>query len=112
MATALELMGLGMPNFLAGAIGQSTNENLAPTASNPTVVSPLTTLTTASALGVTLPQASGKPMFIIRNNSGNDQTINCTGSDTINGSATATLTSAKVGLFVPGTNAWFFVLGA
>lgn len=106
MATALELMGLGLPAQEAAAIGQAANDSLTPTADNPTVVSPVTTLATASALGVTLKNASGQPIHIIRNNSGNDQTVNAASGETINGSATFTLTSAKVALFVPAQNTW------
>lgn len=119
MATALELMGLGIPGAAAGAIGQAANADIVAagsTAATATrLTSPVTTLTTASAAGVYLPLASGAPIHIIRNNSGANQTIYPnpnSGADTINGTTSVTLTSAKVGLCVPHGNGWLFLLGA
>lgn len=116
MATALELMGLGLPAGTAGAIGQARNAALTPAGSTEadaaSVVSSVTTLGTASAAGVKLPLASGKPIYIIRNNSGANQTVYPRGADTINATTSVTLTSAKVGLFVPCETGWIFLLGA
>lgn len=116
MATNVELMGLGLPAALAGAVGQALNASLTPAGSSSSdaaaVVSPVTTLATASSAGVILPSAGAKPMYIIRNNSGANQTVYPFGSETINGGSSVTLTSAKVGLFVPATSGWLFLLGA
>jgi len=116
MATALELMGLGVPAAAAGAIGQADNAALTPAGSSASdaaqIVSPVTTLGTASAAGVKLPPAQSAPMVIVRNNSGANQTVYPYGSDTVNATTSVTLTSAKVGLFVPARNTWIFLLGA
>lgn len=116
MATATELMGLGLPAGTAGAIGQARNTAVTPAGSTSAdaaaLTSPVTTLATASSAGVLLPAAGGKPMYIIRNNSGANQTVYPSGSDTINGGSSVTLTSAKVGLCVPYENGWHFLLGA
>ncbi len=117
MATATELMGLGLPANTAGAIGQARNAALTPTGSTAAdaalVVSSVTTLGTASAAGVKLPLAGGKPMYVIRNNSGADQTVYpFSTANTINATTSVTLTSAKVGLFVPCETGWIFLLGA
>lgn len=119
MATATELMNLGLPPLTAAAIGSAANASITPagsTAATATLItSPASTLATASAAGVQLPLASGSPIHIIRNNSGNNQTVYPyagAGADTINGAASVTLTSAKVGLFVPFGNGWIFQLGA
>lgn len=119
MATNVELMNLGMSPFLAGAVGQAANQAVTPTgasaAAAAALTSSVTTLATASSAGVYLPLASGAPIHIVRNNSGADQTVYpypSAGADTINGGASVTLTSAKVGLFVPAGNTWLFLLGA
>lgn len=116
MATATELMGLGIPALPAKAIGQAANASLTPAGSSVAdaaqVVSPVTTLATAGAAGIKLPPAQGSPMVIIRNNSGASQTVYPYGSDTVNGTTSVSLTSAKVGLFVPAKNTWLFLLGA
>lgn len=116
MPTTSELMGLGLSGALAGALGQALNASLTPTGSSASdaapVISPVTTLATASSAGVIMPSAGAKPMYLIRNNSGANQTVYPYGSETINGGSSATLTSAKVGLFVPATSGWIFLLGA
>ncbi len=117
MATALELMGLGMAGLLAKAVGQAANASVTPTApaaagTATLITSPISTLATASAGGVILPQASGQPVYICYNNSGANQTVYPATGDTINGTTSVTLTSAKVGLMVPGQNGWLFLLGA
>jgi hypothetical protein len=116
MATATELMGLGLPAGTAAGIGQAANASVTPAGSTAddaaAIVSPCTTLATASSAGVILPAAGGKPMFIIRNNSGANQTVYPSGADVINGGSSVTLTSAKVGLFVPYGSGWLFLLGA
>lgn len=119
MATALELMGLGLPALAAKAVGQAASANLVTTGSTAAgaavVVSPVTILTTASAAGAQLPLSSGQPIHIIYNNSGANQTIYpsaVSGADTINATTSVTLTSAKVGLFVPHGAGWIFLLGA
>lgn len=119
MATNTELMGLGLPWGTAAAIGQAANASVTPAGSTAgtaaALTSPVTTLATASAAGVYLPLASGAPIYIVRNNSGADQTVYpypSAGADTINAGASVTLSSAKVGLFVPHGNGWLFLLGA
>lgn len=116
MATALELMGLGLSPFQAGAIGQGAAASVTPAGSSASDAAALTssvvTLATASAAGVILPQAAGKPIYIIRNNSGANQTVYPATGDTINGGSSVTLTSAKVGLCIPSQNTWLFLLGA
>lgn len=116
MATALELMGLGVPGAAAKAIGQADNASVTPAGSTAAdaalIVSPVTTLATASAAGVKLPGAQAAPIFIVRNNSGANQTVYPSGADTINATTSVTLTSAKVGLFVPHRTGWLFLLGA
>lgn len=116
MATATELMGLGLPAGTAGAIGQAAIATLEATGSDQAgaapVVSPLTRMTTASAGGALLPRAGAKPMYVIFNNSGNTVTVYPTGSETINNTTSFSLANAKVGLFVPSGNAWLGLLGA
>lgn len=116
MATALELMGLGLPAAQAGAIGQTTIGTLAATGSDQAgaaaVVSALTRMTTASAGGALLPRASGKPVFVIYNNSGNTVTVYPTGTETINNTTSFSLADGKVGAFFPGSSAWLGLLGA
>jgi hypothetical protein len=117
MATATELMGLGLPANTAGAIGQARNAALTPAGSTSAdaalVVSPVTTLGTSGAAGVKLPLAGAQPMYIIYNNSGANQTVYpYSTANTINATTSVTLTSAKVGLFVPCETGWIFLLGA
>lgn len=117
MATATELMGLGLPALTAKAIGQARNAALTPAGSTAAdaalVVSPVTTLATAGSAGVKLPLAGGQPIFIIYNNSGASQTVYpYSTANTINATTSVSLTSAKVGLFVPCETGWLFLLGA
>lgn len=117
MATNLELMALGIPALAAKAIGQADATSVTPAGSAATdaavLTSPVCTLATASAAGVILPAASGAPIHIIRNNSGANQTVYPRqNGDTINGTTSVTLTSAKVGICVPAKNTWLFLLGA
>lgn len=116
MATANELMGLGLPALTAGAIGQSRTGTLAATGSSQAdaapVVAAVTRMTTASAGGALLPRASGKPMYVIQNDSGNTVTVYPTGSETINNTTSFSLASAKCALFVAAETGWIGVLGA
>lgn len=116
MATAQELMGLGVPGPAASAIGQAAIATLAATGSTQgtaaPVVSPLTRMTTASAGGAILPLAGAKPPYVIFNNSGNTVTVYPTGTQTINNTTSFSLADGKVASFWPGKNAWLAQLGA
>lgn len=116
MATALELMGLGVPGAAAGAIGQSTIGTLAATGSDQAgaapLVSAITRMTTANAGGALLPAAGSKPVFVIYNNSGNTVTVYPNGSETINNTTSFSLANGKVGAFYPAGVGWIGLLGA
>lgn len=116
MATAIELMGLGLPALTAGAIGQSAIGTLAATGSSQSdaapVVSVLTRMTTASAGGALLPAAGGKPVYVIFNNSGQTVTVYPTGSETINNTTSFSLADGKVATFYPAGYGWLGQLGA
>lgn len=116
MATATELMVLGLPAAVATAVGGSTVGTLAAAGSAQAdaaaIVSTYTRMTTASAGGALLPRASGRATHVIYNNSGATVTVYPTGSETINNTTSFSLADGKVGAFFPGASAWVGLLGA
>jgi hypothetical protein len=119
MAQQSELMALGMPSALAGAVGSGPSTSITPAGSTQTgataLSSPVTVLATASAAGVRLPSATGAPVYAIFNNSGADQTLYPASGETINASTANTgftITSAKSAICVPSGQKWIVNLSA
>jgi uncharacterized Rossmann fold enzyme len=119
MATRTELAAAGMPTNLAKRIGTEDNASLTPTGSDQAgaaaLASAVTTLATASAAGVRLPQASGASPHFIINNSGANQSLYPATGETINAisaNGAFTITSAKTAMAVPANGKWVVLLSA
>lgn len=118
MALRSELMAGGLPAQLARAIGLDSLQAIVPAGTNQAtailITSPaVQSAATGSGTGVLLPVAENKPLYFVRNVDGaNALLVYPNGSETINGSASFSITAAKMAIFIPLGKNWLAMLGA
>lgn len=119
MAQASELMGLGIPAPAAQALGQT--QTLTVTAAGTSqsdakaVAAGFVDVTTAANnSGVVLPSAAGACITTVRNGDSNTLKVYPASGDYMNGTQNASfsVTTGKVGIFMPCGNRWHGVLSA
>lgn len=119
MALASELMGLGFSAPQALAVGQTqtlTVSGAGTTQADATAVPAgfVDVTTAANNSGVVLPLASGSCITTVRNGDSNTLKVYPAVGDYMNGTQNAafSVTTAKVGIFVPAGNRWHAILSA
>lgn len=119
MSQPSELSGTGMPPALANQLGQTQTLGVSAagtTQATATAVAAgfVDVTTAASNAGVILPVAAGAAITSVRNGDSNTMKVYPAVGDLMNGTANAafSITTGKVGIFVPCGNRWHGNLSA
>lgn len=118
MALVQELMACGLSAAVADKIGvRAQNTGLTAAGTNQATALTLTSnysrfSTVASGTGAALPRAHAQPEHVIYNGGANALTVYPTGTETINGSASFSVTNGKSARFFPAELEWIATLSA
>jgi hypothetical protein len=120
MTIASNLLSLGMPAALAGAIGATPGTALTTAVTTKATAAQLTSnvcfFTTVASSGATLlPPADMSPPVAIYNGGGQNLSVFANGTNTINAlsaGAAFTVTNGKGAIFYPAQTGWVAILGA